>query len=255
MTSGPSSRPVDPVFVLAGGLGTRVAHLTGGDVPKALLPVGGHPFIDLKLLQLRSQGARHVVMLIGHGADPLREHVGDGSRLGLHVEFVEDGPDLLGTGGAIVAALASSQAPGSFWVTYGDTLLAVPLTEVQGRGDELGLDGMMTVLHNDDRWETSNVSVDHHRVVEYHKGAGPGTHHYIDYGMLWFRRAAFEASSDGLRSFDLSLVVGSLISRGQLGAFEVVERFHDIGNETAWRETDRYVRDQALWDRLFRALE
>ena len=40
------------VAVLAGGLGTRVAHLTGVDAPKPMLPIGDRPFADFKLAQL-----------------------------------------------------------------------------------------------------------------------------------------------------------------------------------------------------------
>ncbi len=164
---------IDPVFVLAGGMGTRVAHLTGAGQPKALLPVGGRPFIDLKLLQLRSQGVRHVLMLVGHGADQLRAHVGDGSRFNLRVEFVVDGAELLGTGGALAAALP--RVDRSFWVTYGDTLLDVPLAEIQSWARQRDIDGVMAVLCNEDRWETSNVDVDSDLVTRYEKGAPPRT--------------------------------------------------------------------------------
>ncbi len=43
----------------------------------------------------------------------------------------------------------------------------------------------MTVLHNDDRWEPSNVRLDADVVVSYRKGAPPGSHQYLDYGYLW----------------------------------------------------------------------
>ena len=117
------------VVVLAGGLGTRVAHLTGPDVPKALLPLDGRPFVDYKLAMLAAQGVTDVVLLVGHGAGPLRDHVGDGGDLGLRVTFVDDGPGLRGTAGAI--ATASDRLDDVFWVTYGDTLLDVPMAEVE----------------------------------------------------------------------------------------------------------------------------
>ena len=61
-----------PIAVLAGGLGTRVRHRTGPDLPKALLPIAGIPFIDLKLRELRAGGAERVVLLVGHGAGRAR---------------------------------------------------------------------------------------------------------------------------------------------------------------------------------------
>jgi NDP-sugar pyrophosphorylase family protein len=236
------------VVVLAGGLGTRVAHLTGADTPKALLTVGGHPFIDLKLAELVAGGAEEIVLLVGHNADALERHVGATDAPGrAQVRCVEDGPELLGTGGAIRRALAD--LPDRFWITYGDTLLDVPMDVVEQFCDSSGADGVMVVLENEDRWEPSNVSIADDRVVAYEKGAAPGTHRFIDYGMLLLRREAFDAVPPGT-AFDLGRVLLDQIARRQLGAWPATERFRDIGTEDAWRETDVWVRDSAHWDRL-----
>src|SRR4051794_16342155 len=90
-----------PIAVLAGGLGTRGRHRTGPDLPKALLPIAGVPFIELKRGELRAGGAARVVLLVGHGAEPLVEHVGDGAAYDLRIEVIRDPPNLLGTGGAL----------------------------------------------------------------------------------------------------------------------------------------------------------
>ena len=55
----------------------------------------------------------------------------------------------------------------------------------------------MTVLQNEDRWQRSNVSIDHERLVtSYDKHSSPGSHAYIDYGMLLLRHELF---APGLR--------------------------------------------------------
>ena len=108
----------------------------------------------------------------------------------------------------------------------------------------------MVVLENVDRWETSNVSVRDDRVIAYEKGAPPGSHRFIDYGMLLLRsRRVRRARAAEPRSIS-ARSCASEIARGRLGAWVATERFHDIGTETAWRETDAWVRDSALWDRL-----
>jgi NDP-sugar pyrophosphorylase family protein len=244
---------MQPVVVLAGGLGTRVAHLAAPEQPKALLPLDGHAFIDYELASLAAAGATQVVVLAGYGADQLRAHVGDERRFGLSVSLVEDGPVLLGTGGAIRAVV--DRLPSIFWVTYGDTLLQVPVDAVEARlAQDPTLLGIMTVLANNDRWETSNVDVDGDLVAAYEKHSIAGTHRHIDYGMLLFRREVFEESPVG-RPSDLSEVVRGLVARRALGAFEVTERFHDIGTEAAWRETERWCRQTRIWDALQIELE
>jgi NDP-sugar pyrophosphorylase family protein len=244
---------MQPVVVLAGGLGTRVAHLTAPELPKALLPLDGRAFIDYELASLAVAGATEVVVLAGYGADQLRAHVGDGRRFGLSVSLVDDGPVLLGTGGAIRAAV--DRLPPIFWVTYGDTLLQVPVDAVEARlSHDPTVLGIMTVLANDDRWETSNVDVDGDLVTAYEKHPIAGTHRHIDYGMLLFRRGVFEESPAG-RRLDLGEVLRGLVARRALGAFEVTEPFHDIGTEAAWRETERWCRQTRIWDALQIALD
>jgi len=240
------------VVVLAGGLGRRVAHLTGPDRPKALLPVDGRPFIDIKLAELVAGGADEIVLLVGHNATALEQHLRHAKPLAAHVRCVEDGPKLLGTGGAIRRTLKG--LPDRFWITYGDTLLDVPMSAAENFVDSSDVDGVMVVLENVDRWENSNVSVHDDRVVAYEKGALAGSHRFIDYGMLLLGREAFAVRAPE-STFDLGDVVREEISRRRLGAWVVSERFHDIGTEAAWRETDAWARDSALWDRLQERLQ
>ena len=241
---------MQPVVILAGGHGTRVRHLTGPELPKALLPVDGRPFIDFKLASLAAAGATDVVLLVGHGGHELREHVGSGAALGLRVTYIDEGHELLGTGGAIARALPHLADP--FWVTYGDTLLEVPMADVERSLDEGDALGVMTTFENRDRWERSNVSLADGLVTAHEKGAPPGTYRWIDYGMLLLRRAAFSDREAG-SEFDLGDLLRSLVAQHRLAAFPVRERFHDVGSEDGWRETDAWVHETGLWARLERA--
>jgi len=234
------------VVVLAGGLGTRVAHLTEDDRPKALLPVAGRAFIDVKLAQLAAAGARRVVVLTGHGGEALEEHLRALNLPDLEITWHRDGPEPRGTGGAIAAAL--ELLPATFWVTYGDTLVEAPLALIEADIDDRLL-GIMTVLHNRDRWAPSNARVEGNLVVRYEKGAVSGALEWIDYGLLLLRRSALTAFPVA-SCFDLSGPIQAAVATRQLGAFEVPGRFHDIGTESSWRETDAWARDTRLLDRL-----
>ncbi len=231
--------------VLAGGLGTRVSRVTGPSTPKAMLPVDGRPFVDYKLLQLAGMGFTRVLLLTGHAGAPLRDHVADGSRWPLDIECVDDGPALLGTGGAVRAVL--DRLPPRFWVTYGDSLVATSPEPVESSLVE-PLRGVMTVLDNEDRWEPSNVAVEDGLVVAYEKGAPPGTFRSIDYGLLLFRGDAFAGHDE--TPLDLGDVLRDLVASRRLGAAAVTERLHDVGTEHGWRELDAWARDTQLWSRL-----
>lgn len=66
----------DEAVVLAGGLGTRLRNVIGGDVPKPLAPVAGRPFLARVLDQLAAQGLRRVVLATGHMADKVGAAIG-----------------------------------------------------------------------------------------------------------------------------------------------------------------------------------
>ena len=89
-----------PVAILAGGRATRLGSLVA-DLPKALIPVSGRPFVDHQLALLQRRGLRRVVFCVGHLGEQIVAHVGDGARFGMRVEYTFDGPRLLGTGGAL----------------------------------------------------------------------------------------------------------------------------------------------------------
>ena len=228
-----------PVAVLAGGLGTRMARRTGPRLPKALLEVAGRPFIDVKLAQLAAEGVTRVVLLLGHGAEAIAVHVGDGATYGLHLEIVPDGEVLLGTGGAVRRGLPDLGEV--FWVTYGDTYLTVPMAEVEEVFRRSGRQGLMTVFRNCDAWDSSNVALREGLVAEYRKGAAPGTYEYIDYGMSILTAGAFAPFPPGT-PFDLARVLQSLIAAGELAAFEVEERFYEIGSEAGYQATEACLR-------------
>src|SRR5690349_1831610 len=124
-------------------------------MPKSLVEVAGRPFIDHQLALLHQAGIRRVVLCLGYLGEMVEEHLGDGSAHGMAVSYSYDGPRLLGTGGALrqAAPLLSEL----FWVLYGDSYLEVDYRSILAEflaGPALGL---MTVMRNEDRWDTSNV--------------------------------------------------------------------------------------------------
>jgi NDP-sugar pyrophosphorylase family protein len=187
------------------------------------------------------------LLLVGSHAEQLRAHVGDGSRYGMRVRAIDDGPNLRGTGGAILAALA--ELPDAFWVTYADTYLQLDLAAAEQRFRDANVLGLMTVLHNRDRWEPSNAVVEGGFVVAYGKGMSEGPAEHIDYGMVALRRDAFrDASADA--AFDLGVIFNELAQARQLVAFEVAERFHDVGTPAALADTEEYFRSNDTWARI-----
>jgi NDP-sugar pyrophosphorylase family protein len=230
-----------PVAILAGGLATRLRSITQS-VPKCLVQVAGKPFVAHQLALLRQAGFVDVTLLLAHLADQVVAELGDGSRFGVRLHYVFDGPRSLGTGGALRNALP--QLGAAFLVLYGDSYLECDYRAIERRFLEGGKAGLMTVCRNDDRWDRSNVLFSDGRIVRYEKTASPNGMCHIDYGLGAFRASAFEAYAPET-AFDLARVYQDLLGRGELDAFEVPSRFYEVGSPEGLSETEQYLAARA----------
>lgn len=108
--------------VLAGGFGTRVAHLLPG-IPKPMARVAGKPFLEWVVRYLARQGVKNVVLSTGHLSQVIEEHFREYLVPGVRVRcFAETQP--LGTaGGFLNAAHLSGDAPPAWLVLNGDSLV------------------------------------------------------------------------------------------------------------------------------------
>jgi N-acetyl-alpha-D-muramate 1-phosphate uridylyltransferase len=226
-----------PIAILSGGLATRLHPLTE-KIPKSLVRVAGKPFVAWQLEYLRAQGASRVVLCVGYLGEQIETEVGDGSAYGLEVRYSWDGPQLLGTGGALRRAL--SLLGDRFFVFYGDSYLPVDFRAVERGFLESGKPALMTVLQNHDRWDRSNVLFQQGRIVEYNKQSPRSEMRYIDYG-LGILSASLIVDRPPDTPFDLAEVYRDLSVQGRLAGYEVFERFYEIGSPTGLQETDEFL--------------
>ena len=86
-------------ILMAGGRGTRIAQLFPG-IPKPLIPIDGMPILEREIRMLAAQGFKDIILTVGYLADQIIEYFGDGSQLGVQIDyFVEEQP--LGNAGAL----------------------------------------------------------------------------------------------------------------------------------------------------------
>ena len=236
----PSRRLTDlpSVAILAGGLAMRLRPLTE-KIPKSLVEVAGRPFIDWQLELLAGQGISHVVICAGYLGEMIEAHVGDGSRFGLNVEYSYDGDTLLGTGGAVRKALAL--LGDEFFVLYGDSYLPIDYPSVARAFANGGKQGLMTVYENDGLWDACNVWMEGGEVRTYDKEAKFLQMRHIDYGLSIFRKEVFLPKNCSER-FDLSDVMKDLVSRREMSAFSVADRFYEIGSLSGISDLETLLR-------------
>jgi NDP-sugar pyrophosphorylase family protein len=226
-----------PVIILAGGLATRLRPITE-KIPKALIEVGGQPFIAHQLRLLRSRGIERVIISTWYRGEMIRDYVGNGSQFGIHVEYISDGDNPLGTGGAIHRALKLLDGP--FFVLYGDSYLPCDYAEIQAFFCAEKQPGLMTVYRNQGKWDTSNVEMADGQILAYDKVNQTSRMAFIDYGLGMFVPDAFTHLADGQRA-DLADIYQALVSQKHLLAYEVKQRFYEIGSFDGLRELDELL--------------
>ncbi|HEY2900629.1 MAG TPA: sugar phosphate nucleotidyltransferase [Polyangia bacterium] len=229
--------------ILAGGLATRMRPLTE-TIPKALIPVGGTPFIDHQLTWLSRHGVDQVVLSIGYRGRMLAEHVGDGARFGLRVCVVDEGEDLQGTAGALRLADEQGALAETFLLTYGDSFLPIDFGAVGRHFAACGQPALMTVFRNNARWDKSNVIFENGALVLYDKAQGTrsaAAFTYIDYGLLALDRALVRTHVPPTGKADLAPLLHDLSVAGKLAGLEVSERFYEIGSPEGLEEFSRWI--------------
>ncbi|WP_444902620.1 bifunctional UDP-N-acetylglucosamine diphosphorylase/glucosamine-1-phosphate N-acetyltransferase GlmU [Microbulbifer sp. SSSA007] len=101
------------VVILAAGKGSRMHS----DLPKVLHPIGGIPMLGRVIEAARQLGEVEITVVIGHGAEMVREHFADSG-----VHFVEQA-EQLGTGHAVAQAIPNFREGATVLVLYGDVPL------------------------------------------------------------------------------------------------------------------------------------
>ena len=223
-----------PIVVLAGGLATRLRPITE-KIPKALVEIAGLPFIVHQLRLLSSHGIRHVIISAWYRGEMIRESIGEGKQFGLSVDYVFDGETPLGTGGAIRQALDLLNGP--FFVLYGDSYLPCDYADIQAHFDRHAQPGLMTVYRNQGMWDPSNVEMADGQILCYDKKNRTPRMEFIDYGLGLFKPEIFASLPEG-QPADLAEIYQKLVADHSLLAYEVKERFYEIGSFKGLRELD-----------------
>lgn len=112
-------------IILAGGLGTRLKPYTIA-FPKALVPLGEMPVLELVLRQLKLHGFTQIILSVGHLSHLIEAYFGNGNKLGLSIEYArEETP--LGTAGPIKTI---ENLPANFLVMNADIVSDIPYSQL-----------------------------------------------------------------------------------------------------------------------------
>jgi D-glycero-alpha-D-manno-heptose 1-phosphate guanylyltransferase len=241
--AGSSSEEI-PVLLLVGGMGTRLRSVLS-DKPKPLAPIGNIAFLELLVLQLRSQGFHQLVMCTGFQADQIKEQFADGRKWDVTVDYSEESRPL-GTAGAIKLAEHFVAQAAEFLVMNGDSFLELDLRRLIRFHREHGGSASIAVRRVPDAARYGTVHLDEkNRVVRFSEKIGIPEPGIINGGIYVFKRQVFQHIPDEPSSLERD-VLPRLLGQGVF-ALEQNGMFIDIGTP------EDYARAQSLYESLSQA--
>jgi N-acetyl-alpha-D-muramate 1-phosphate uridylyltransferase len=223
------------IAIIAGGYATRLGDITR-KIPKSMVKIVGRPFIEYQIDFLRENGVEDIVLCIGHLGKQIEDHCGDGRRFGVNIKYSYEMTPL-DTAGAIKQA--EPLLENIFFTLYGDSNIFLNFQDMHDRFQRQDKLAMMSVYKNDNRYDKSNTLVENGMVVRYGKNI-PDNFACIDYGVNIFRKSVLRMIP-GSQRYSLGVLFQKLIAENELLAYEVNQRFYEIGSVDGLKEFTEYV--------------
>jgi MurNAc alpha-1-phosphate uridylyltransferase len=230
--------------ILAGGQGTRIRALHP-EIPKALIPILGRQMLTWKIIQLRDQGISEIFILTHHLGSQIQRFVKEFDADGVRIMVRDDGDVPLGTGGAILSALA--ELPEVFVLTYGDNLLEENLSSFENFYVKCGASNAMMTTSALNAGDKPNASVEGGFVKHYQKSQTDSLEmRHMEYGYSIWSKSYLE--SLGLSgTVDLTELFQRASQDGELAAFNTHLGYHEIGTPAGLAESEKWLRQSALY--------
>ena len=225
-------------LVLCGGLGTRLRPVVS-DVPKALAPVSGTPFIAYLLRYLERQGVRDIVLCSGYGADQLQAFCGDGSQWGVTIRYSEE-KEPLGTGGALKNA-EDLVASDPVLVLNGDSFVSADLRALQSYHSAKSSSITMVVTEVADQARFGGVRIrDEDGAVEGFMEKGNTGAGWINAG-VYLMRMSIISSMPAAKEVSLEREILPRFAGNGMYAMKTTGTFIDIGTPSSYAEAERVL--------------
>ena len=224
------------VFVLAGGLGTRIRPVLG-DTPKLLAPIRGHTFLDHLLNWLRRFGARRVLLGLGVHAQAIIDHAHAHPVAGIEIETVVE-PSPLGTAGAIRNARAAMRSD-PVLVVNGDSFADAELCRLLERHHAACASATMLCAEVEDAGRYGRLALDAEGFVErfVEKDTSFQGKAWINAGIYFVSAQLLDVIATGTAA-SLERDVFERLPRRSLAAFTECSRFIDIGTPESLVQAD-----------------
>ena len=215
----------EPMLILAGGLGTRLKPSLK-DLPKALAPVEGKPFLEIILDHWKSQGIRDFIFLLGYKAKDIifiLEDLNSKNFKDCTFKFVVEKYQL-GTGGAVINALNELKIKSNFYLINADTWLEINISDIPKN-----LVPCICLIEHETISRYGQVEINKEmRVLEFKEKEESSSSGLINSGLYYLQPEDFLKRSIKKLSIERD-IFPELIDKGKLNSCILDSTFIDIG--------------------------
>ncbi|MHC0055501.1 nucleotidyltransferase family protein [Actibacterium sp. D379-3] len=211
------------VILMAGGLGMRLRPLTE-TVPKPMIPVGDKPLLERIVTRFQDQGFSRFTLSLNYLGHVIRDHFGDGSALGVEIDYVEE-TRRMGTGGALSLLERWPDAP--FVVMNGDILTTTSFGAMMDFHAETG--SAVTICAREFNMQVPYGVLNTDGTTLVSMEEKPVHNHLVNAGIYALSPLAFEHTRYG-EPLDMPDLIDRIKDAGhKVSVFPVREYWMDIG--------------------------
>lgn len=214
----------NPVFLMAGGFGTRLHPLTH-DCPKPLLKVGDKPILELILESFVNAGFHRFFISTHYLPEMIRAHFGDGRRWGVSIRYVHE-EEPLGTGGAL-GLLPRDEIDQPMFMMNGDLLTTLNYRGLLDFHKEHDCVATMCVREYEHQVPYGVIESNGHRIVSMVEK--PVQRFFVNAGIYLLSPELIKSVKPGTRIDMPTLLEQAMASGSDVNMFPVHEYWLDIG--------------------------
>jgi dTDP-glucose pyrophosphorylase len=228
------------MVIMAGGKGSRLLPLTR-EIPKALVSVGNRPMIEHIILNAKKNGISNFIISINHYGDKIKKYLGDGSRLSVNIEYIEE-KVFLGTAGSL-SLLSIKDIPFPIVVTNCDVISELDiydLIDFHARGNN---DATIVIKKHEMQNPFGIVKIDGENIIGFEEK--PIYKNFINTGIYVLEKKIIDLIADN-EIIDMPFLLEKALSKDMtVGAFHVHESWFDLGNSKSLKEADLFLNSNA----------
>ncbi len=218
-------------MILAAGRGQRMMPLTK-EQPKPMLKILGKPLIEHHIDALKQAGITNIVINLAWQGDKIVEYFGDGSRIGVSIEYSYEPEGGLETAGGIIAALPLLTE--QFLVVNGDIFTDYDfssLTQLHLENNEAHITLVENPAHNPD----GDFSLNHNKLQ---------TERYTFSGISRFGRDFFNEYPTG--TLRLGPLLKEQLGTGKVSTELYLGQWDDIGTPERLTKLNEFLEKSKL---------